>query len=130
MPSTLSQPVQDVPVESSYYKREKVEVYQLAQSWMDTLFSSWKVGEHSYRSDPNDMGVEHIQKVDDKLWYTESHWSTSVRNKESSATLIPEKPASSIRHKKILTISFDENIGKYSEFDLLDVIAPTSTPTL
>lgn len=76
------------------------------------------------------MSVDHVQKEDDKLMYSESHWSAIVRTKGSSATSIPVKPTSSIRHKKILTISFDENMEKYSEFDSLDFIAPTSTPTL
>ncbi|KAG2174331.1 hypothetical protein INT43_004354 [Umbelopsis isabellina] len=130
MPSTLSRPAQELSQESTYNKSEKVEVYQLAQSWMDSLFSSWKVNEHSYNSDPDYMSVEHVQEEDDKFTYSESSWSTTVRTKGSSATLIPEKPASSIRHKKILTISLDENMEKYSEFDLLNNIAPTSAPTL
>lgn len=76
------------------------------------------------------MGVEHVQEEDDEYTYTESHWSTTVRIKEPSATSILEKPTSSIRHKKILTMSFNENMEQYTEFDFLNDMAPTPALTL
>jgi hypothetical protein len=104
-------------------------VYQVAQSWMDTLFSSWKVSGHSHYSDFNDTGEEHIQNGDEMAKDLEGHWSNIAENQEPSATLHAEVPAVSIRHKKILTMATNENLAQYSEFDFLDEINSTSSPT-